>query len=106
MILGATVQKLWEFNLKFLGELWAGWACAGTNQQELTTCAKSGGQHKKNSKKKKASQPCPGIDPRPASDQWSLARRGLTPGQGWPAIFFLNFFIFLMLLPTLWSIFY
>jgi hypothetical protein len=33
--------------LKFLGELWAGQACAGTNQQELTTCAKSEGQEKK-----------------------------------------------------------
>jgi hypothetical protein len=29
--------------LKFQGEIWAGRACAGTNQQELTTCAKSGG---------------------------------------------------------------
>jgi hypothetical protein len=38
--------------LKFLGELWAGQACAGTNQQELTTCAKSGGQHQKKFKKK------------------------------------------------------
>jgi hypothetical protein len=30
--------------LKFQGEIWAGWACARANQQELTTCAKSGGQ--------------------------------------------------------------
>jgi hypothetical protein len=58
--------------LKFLGELLAGQACVGTNQQELTTCAKNKGQHKKEIQ---------------------------TP-------FFLNFFIFLMLPPTLWSIFY
>ena len=30
--------------LKFLGEVKAGQACAGANQQELTTCAKKGGQ--------------------------------------------------------------
>jgi hypothetical protein len=30
--------------LKFQGEVWAGRACAVANQQELTTCAKSGGQ--------------------------------------------------------------
>jgi hypothetical protein len=30
--------------LKFLGEVWAGKACAGANHQELTTCAKEGGQ--------------------------------------------------------------
>jgi hypothetical protein len=29
--------------LKFQEEVWAGRACAGANQQELTTCAKSGG---------------------------------------------------------------
>jgi hypothetical protein len=26
--------------LKILGEVWAGWACAGANEEELTTCAK------------------------------------------------------------------
>jgi hypothetical protein len=30
--------------LKFLGEVWAGRACARANQQELTTYAKKGGQ--------------------------------------------------------------
>jgi hypothetical protein len=30
--------------LKFLGEVWLGRACAGANQQELTTRAKKGGQ--------------------------------------------------------------
>jgi hypothetical protein len=33
--------------LKFQGEVWAGQACIGANQQELTTCAKSGGQEEK-----------------------------------------------------------
>jgi hypothetical protein len=33
--------------LKFQGEVWAGRACARANQQELTTCAKSGGQEEK-----------------------------------------------------------
>jgi hypothetical protein len=28
---------------KNLGEVWVGRACAGANQQELTTCAKRGG---------------------------------------------------------------
>jgi hypothetical protein len=30
--------------LKNLGEIWAGRACTGANQQELTTCAKICGQ--------------------------------------------------------------
>jgi hypothetical protein len=30
--------------LKFLGVVWAGRACAGTNEEELTTCAKMWGQ--------------------------------------------------------------
>jgi hypothetical protein len=33
--------------LKFQGEVWAWRACAGANQQELTTCAKSGRQEEK-----------------------------------------------------------
>jgi hypothetical protein len=33
--------------LKFQGEVWARRACAGANQQELTTCAKRGGQGEK-----------------------------------------------------------
>ena len=39
MILEATVQKLWMF--KVFGQ---GMASAGVNQQELTTCTKSGRQ--------------------------------------------------------------
>jgi hypothetical protein len=30
--------------MKFLEEVWIGWANAGTNQQELTTCAQKCGQ--------------------------------------------------------------
>jgi hypothetical protein len=33
--------------LKFQGEVWAGRACVGANQQELTTCTKSEGQEEK-----------------------------------------------------------
>jgi hypothetical protein len=33
--------------LKFLGELWAGRACARTNEVELTKVPKSGGRRKK-----------------------------------------------------------
>jgi hypothetical protein len=32
--------------LKLLGEVWAGWACAETNQQESTTCPKFWGRKK------------------------------------------------------------
>jgi hypothetical protein len=64
--------------LKFLGELWARRACAGTKQQELTTCAKSGGQHKKKIQKKRG---------RPTL---SKHRPGL--------LFLLNFFKFLCFL--------
>jgi hypothetical protein len=38
--------------LKFQGEVWAGRACAGANQQELTTCTKSGGQEEKHFQEK------------------------------------------------------
>jgi hypothetical protein len=33
--------------LKFLGELWAGRACAGANEVELTKVPKSGGRRRK-----------------------------------------------------------
>jgi hypothetical protein len=33
--------------LKFQGEVWAGRACAATNEKELTNCAKSGEQEEK-----------------------------------------------------------
>jgi hypothetical protein len=60
--------------MKFLGELWAGRACAGTNQQELTMCAKCGGQHKREKDKKGAGRSYPGL----AGDRWSLASHGST----------------------------
>jgi hypothetical protein len=80
--------------LKFLGELWAGRACAGTNQQELTTCAKNGGQYKKKFKKKGAGRFCLGIDLWPAGDRWSPTGPVLTPRQNQPGPFFLEFFYF------------
>jgi hypothetical protein len=43
--------------LKFQGEVWAGRACAGTNQQELTTCTKSGGQERKKISRKMGTAP-------------------------------------------------
>jgi hypothetical protein len=49
--------------LKFQGEVWAGRACAGANQQELTSCTKSGGQEEK---KFQGKWECPtgaGVDP-------------------------------------------
>jgi hypothetical protein len=84
----------------FLGELWAGWACARTNQQEFITCAKHGGQYKKKFKKKGQA------DPVQASTCGWRPTVACQPRQGRLASFFLNFFIFLMLPPTLWSIFY
>jgi hypothetical protein len=42
IIFGPTDQKLWE-KIK-LGEMWVRRACARTNEQELTTCAKTCGQ--------------------------------------------------------------
>jgi hypothetical protein len=39
MILGATFQKLWMFEV--LGRIWPGRACAEANQQELTNATKS-----------------------------------------------------------------
>jgi hypothetical protein len=71
MILGATIQKLWVF-LKFLGELWAGWACVGTNEKELTTCAKKGGQEEF---KKNCTSQGSGTRSRPATS-------GCTPAVG------------------------
>jgi hypothetical protein len=43
--------------LKFQGEVWAGRACAGANQQELTTCTKSGGQEEKTFQEKLGTAP-------------------------------------------------
>jgi hypothetical protein len=35
---------------KILGEVWAGRACAGANEEELTTCAKNLGQEEEDAK--------------------------------------------------------
>jgi hypothetical protein len=43
--LDLQIKSYWY--LKFQGEVWAWRACAGANQQELTTCTKSGGQEEK-----------------------------------------------------------
>jgi hypothetical protein len=59
--------------LKFLGELWIGRACAGTNQQELTTCGKNGGQYKKKIQKKGQ------VDPVQASTHGWQATAGRWP---------------------------
>jgi hypothetical protein len=48
-----------------------GQACARTNQQELTTCAKNGGHEKKKFQKNWAVSPCPSIDRRPQVDTWT-----------------------------------
>ena len=56
--------------LKYLGELWAGWAYVGTNQQELTTCARSREKGKKKFQKRGASQSCLCIDPRLVIARW------------------------------------
>jgi hypothetical protein len=57
--------------LKFQGEVWAGRACAGANQQELTTCTKSGGQGKKNISRKMGTAP-----------QAQVSTRGRPPAAG------------------------
>jgi hypothetical protein len=57
--------------LKFQGEVWAGRACAGANQQELTTCTKSGGQERKKISRKMGTAP-----------QAQVSTRGRPPAMG------------------------
>jgi hypothetical protein len=63
--------------LKFQGEVWAGRACAGANQQELTTCTKSEGQEEKTFQEKwelphrHRCQPAAGGRPLVASRPWA-----------------------------------
>jgi hypothetical protein len=69
--------------LKFQGEVWAGRACAGANQQELTTCAKSRVQEEEKKFKTNGNNATGlGVDPRPAGD------RGSTPAPVKPSILF------------------
>jgi hypothetical protein len=75
--------------LKFQGEVRARRACAGANQQELTTCTKSGGQEEKKIQEKWELPPQAQVStsgrrpqvggPRPAGDQRLPAGRGSTP---------------------------
>jgi hypothetical protein len=62
--------------LKFLREVWAGRACIGANQQELTTCAKSGGKREKNFKKKGIELDKPGISLYPVGNCCSRPAAG------------------------------
>jgi hypothetical protein len=65
--------------LKFQGEVWAGWACAGANEEESTTCAKFWGQEVggRGQGEYKKGDPCrsgrrPPTAPRPTvADCWS-----------------------------------
>jgi hypothetical protein len=75
--------------LKFQGEVWAGRACTGANQQELTTCAKSGGQEEKNFQEK-WEQPDKARRWLAAGDQRSPAGRGSTLGPVGLSFFFFN----------------
>jgi hypothetical protein len=62
--------------LKFQGEVWAGRACAGANQQELTTCTKSRGQERKKISRKMGTAP-----------QAQVSIRGWRATAGrWPAL--------------------
>jgi hypothetical protein len=68
--------------LKFQGEVWAGRACAGANQQELTTCTKVEGRKEKHFKKNGNCPTGTGVDP------WSPAGRRSTPAPSEQFTFF------------------
>jgi hypothetical protein len=78
--------------LKFQGEVWAGRACAGANQQELTTCAKSGGQEEKKIQEKWEQPDRAKLRP-VAGGRLLVACRGLMPDPCWAVPIFLKFFI-------------
>jgi hypothetical protein len=112
MILGAMVQSYGC--LKFSGRVWPGRACTGANQQELTTCTKSGGQEKKKIPKKMGRlalckcRPTAGgqplvVGPRLAGDQRSLAGRGSTLAQGQSVQFLFFFKTFFEACPDTWK---
>jgi hypothetical protein len=70
--------------LKFQGEVWAGRACAGANQQELTTCTKSGGQEEKKIQEKWELPP-----------QAQMSTRGWRATAGlWDSLIFFEIFLF------------
>jgi hypothetical protein len=70
--------------LKFQGEVWAGWAGVGANQEELTTCIKSGGQEEKTFQEKwelpqrLRRQPAAGGRPLGAGQPWAADLRTAT----------------------------
>jgi hypothetical protein len=80
MILGITNQKLWVFEV-FWRSL-AGWACAGANQQELTTCAKSGEQEEKQKSQKNEQ----GLTSQVSTCGWSPAGPGPLTNSQQPAV--------------------
>jgi hypothetical protein len=81
MILGATVQKLWMFEVFGQGLARAGMCWSQpVRVDHLHKKWKAG--EKKKFKKKRADWPCPGVDPRLAGDRWSPASRGSTPRDG------------------------
>jgi hypothetical protein len=64
--------------LKFQGEVWARRACAGANQQELTTCTKSGGQERKKISRKMGTAPQAQVSTRgPRATTGTLVPMGL-----------------------------
>jgi hypothetical protein len=73
--------------LKFQGEVWAGRACAGANQQELTTCRKSGGQEGNKFQEKwelphrRRCRPAAGGRPLVAGRTWAADLRAATSGR-------------------------
>jgi hypothetical protein len=74
--------------LKFQGEVWAWRACAATNEKELTTCVKSGGQEEKKFQQKweqpdrSRHQPAAGPGPPTCGRRLLVAGLPATSGRG------------------------
>jgi hypothetical protein len=80
--------------LKFQGEVWAGRACAGANQQELTTCTKSGWHEEKKFQEKWELPPQAQVTTR-----GRRATSGRSPAAGrhlrlWDSSIFFEIFLF------------
>jgi hypothetical protein len=93
MISGATVQKLWMFEVFGQGLTRAG--MCWSQPARVDHLHKKWRAREKKFKKKELSAPYPGITPEPAGNQQSPASRGSTPGQGQTIPFFKYFYIFL-----------
>jgi hypothetical protein len=82
--------------LKFLGEVWAGRACAKANEKELTTCAQKGGPEFEkiggNVQKIGGAQSWPATSGRPLAVVWALTNCGTSIFCNF-VIFFLLFFL-------------